>query len=56
MIHLQDLVESVKTHSERKHLMFKGKKTKFMKTDKKIGPVNTTVNSDILEILETKNK
>ena len=44
---LQNLVESVKTHSERKHLMLNVKKTKVMKTDKTIGPVNITVNIEI---------
>jgi len=43
----------VKTHSERKHLILNVKKTKVMKTDKTIGPVNITVNN---EILETVNK
>ena len=50
---LQNLVESVKTHSERKHLMLNTKKTKVMKTDKTIGPVNITVNN---EMFETVNK
>ena len=50
---LKNLVESVKTHSERKHLMLNVKKTKVMKTDKIMGSVNLTVNN---EILETVNK
>ena len=50
---LKYLFESVKTHSERKHLMLNVKKTKVMKTDKTIGLVNITVNN---EILGTVNK
>ena len=43
----------MKTHSERKHLIFIVKKTKVTKTGKTIGPVNITANS---EILKTVNK
>ena len=46
---LQNLVTSVKTHSERKHLMLNSKKTKVMKTDKTIGPVDIKVDNEMLE-------
>ena len=46
---LQHLVESVKIHCERKYLMLNFKKTKVMKTDKTIGPVNITVDNEMLE-------
>ena len=46
---VQNLVESVKTHSERKHLTLKVKKAKVMKTDKAIDSIKIKVNSKILE-------
>jgi len=50
---LRNLGESVKTQSERKHLMLNVKKIKGMKTDERIRLVSTTVNG---ETLETVNK